>query len=89
MDLETNRLPRLGSKIDKAQQLLLHLYQIPIIDSKQVVKLLNISPSTANRLISEMSELGILHEMTGYKRNRKYIFTEYFRIFNQERTDEI
>jgi Fic family protein len=88
-DLETDRLPRLGSKIDKAQQLLLHLYQIPIIDSKQVVKLLNISPSTANRLISEMSELGILHEMTGYKRNRKYIFTEYFRIFNQERTDEI
>lgn len=83
-DIETNRLPRLGSKIDKAQQLILHLYQIPITDSKQVVKLLNISASTANRLLSEMIDLGILHEMTGYKRNRKFIFTEYFRIFNQE-----
>ena len=83
-DLETNRLPRLGSKIDKAQQLLIHLYQIPIIDSKQVVKLLNISPSTANRLISDMINLGILEEMTGYKRNRKFVFAEYFRIFNQE-----
>jgi Fic family protein len=83
-DIETNRLPRLGSKIDKAQQLLLHLYQIPITDSKQVVKLLKISPSTANRLIYNMIELGILQEMTGYKRNRKFIFIEYFRIFNQE-----
>jgi len=89
MDIETNRLPRLGSKIEKAQQLLIHLYQIPITDSKQVVKLLNISPSTANRLISEMIELGILHEMTGYKRNRKFMFTEYFRIFNREKTDEV
>lgn len=89
MDIETNRLPRLGSKIEKAQQLLIHLYQIPITDSKQVVKLLNISPSTANRLISEMIELSILHEMTGYKRNRKFMFTEYFRIFNREKTDEV
>lgn len=89
MDIETNRLPRLGSKIEKAQQLLIHLYQIPITDSKQVVKLLNISPSTANRLISEMIELSILHEMTGYKRNRKFMFTEYFRIFNREKTDGV
>lgn len=89
MNIETNQLPRLGSKIKKAQQLLIHLYQIPITDSKQVVKLLNISPSTANRLISEMIELGILHEMTGYKRNRKFMFTEYFRIFNREKTDGV
>lgn len=87
-EIETNRLPKLGSRIKKAQQLLLHLYQIPITDSKQVVKILNISPSTANRLISEMIDLGILEEMTGYRRNRKFIFAEYFRIFNQERTDK-
>ncbi|MDX1315449.1 MAG: Fic family protein, partial [Eudoraea sp.] len=87
-EIETKRLPRLGSKIKKAQQLLLHLYQIPITDSKQVVKILNISPSTANRLISGLIELGILEEMTGYKRNRKYIFAEYFKIFNQGRTVE-
>ena len=86
-DIETNRLPRLGSKIEKAQQLLIHLYQSPITDSKQVGKILNISPSTANRLISKMIELNILKEMTGYKRNRKFIFEEYFRIFNQRISD--
>lgn len=87
-DIETNRLPKLGSKIEKAQQLLKHLYQVPITDSKQVAKILEVSPSTANRLINEMIELDILSELTGYKRNRKYMFTEYFRIFYQEQNDD-
>ncbi|MFY0599911.1 MAG: Fic family protein [Cyclobacteriaceae bacterium] len=81
-DIETNRLPKLGSKVEKAQQLIRQLFKTPIIDSKQVSKLLQISPSTANRLIKELMELGILTELTGYKRNRKYIFMEYFRIFS-------
>ena len=81
-DLEANRLPKLGSRSKKAQQLLMHLYQIPITDSKQVCEILDIAPSSANRLIKDMIDLRILHEMTGFKRNRKYIFTEYFRIFN-------
>lgn len=86
-DIETKRLPKLGSKIENAQQLLKQLFQIPITDSKQVSELLGISPSTANRLIKELIELKILSESTGYKRNRKYIFTEYFKIFHKEKTD--
>lgn len=86
-DIETKRLPKLGSKIENAQQLLKQLFQIPITDSKQVSELLGISPSTANRLIKELIELQILSESTGYKRNRKYIFTEYFKIFHKEKTD--
>jgi cell filamentation protein, protein adenylyltransferase len=87
-DIETYRLTKLGSRAEKAQLLLKYLYQIPITDSKQVAQILSISSSTANRLISDMIDLGILREMTGYKRNRKFIFSEYFRIFNRERTIE-
>ncbi len=83
-DIETNRLPKLGSKIEKAQLLLKQLFQVPITDSKQVAEFLNVSPSTANRLINELIELKILTELTGYKRNRKYMFAEYFRIFQHE-----
>lgn len=86
-DIETNRLPKLGSRIENAQQLLKQLFQIPITDSKQVSELLGISPSTANRLIKELIELEILSELTGYKRNRKYMFTEYFKIFHKEKAD--
>lgn len=81
-DIETKRLPKLGSKIENAQKLMKQLFQIPITDSKQVSELLEISPSTANRLIKELLELKILSELTGYKRNRKYMFTEYFKIFH-------
>jgi len=83
-DIETKRLPTLGSKVEKAQLLLKQLFQVPITDSKQVSELLQISPSTANRLIKDLIELNILSELTGYKRNRKYKFREYFRIFHSE-----
>ena len=83
-DIETIRLPKLGSKIENGQQLIKQLFQIPITDSKQVAELLEISPSTANRLIKALIDLEILSELTGYKRNRKFIFKEYFRIFHRE-----
>lgn len=83
-NIETERLPKLGSKIGNGQLLMKQLFQIPITDSKQVSDLLNISASTANRLIKDLIDLGILSELTGYKRNRKFMFKEYFKIFNTE-----
>jgi len=81
-NIETVRLPKLGSKIENGQQLMKQLFQMPIIDSKQVSELLDISASTANRLIKDLISLEILSELTGYKRNRKFVFNEYFKIFN-------
>ncbi len=83
-DIETKRLPNLGSKVDKGVQLVKHMYQIPILDAKQVSELLGISPSTANRLIKDFIKLGILIELTGYQRNRKFMFKEYFEIFHKQ-----
>lgn len=81
--IETEKLPKLGSKIENAQKLINYLYQLPIIDSKQVSELLEVSASTANRLIKELIKLEILSELTGYKRNRKFMFKEYFEIFHR------
>ena len=83
-DIETKRLPQLGSKLDKGLLLVKHMYQIPILDSKQVSELLGISPSTANRLINDFIKLEILVELTGYQRNRKFMFKEYFEIFHKQ-----
>lgn len=84
--IETEKLPSLGSKIENAHKLLKHLFQIPIVDGKFVAEYLEISAATANRLINQLIDLGILSELTGYKRNRKFIFREYFNIF-QRRVD--
>ena len=84
-DIESNRLPKLKSRIEKGQKLLRLLYRIPIMDSGTVSKSLEVAPSTANRLITDMIDLGLLEELTGYKRNRKYIFRKYFDIFQKNR----
>jgi len=84
--LEQDKLPKLGSKIENGHKLINHLFQIPITDAKSVSEYLQISPSTTNRLIKQFTELGILTELTGYKRNRKFMFKEYFNIFQRENT---
>jgi len=81
MELETNKLPKLKSRVENGQKLLNYLYQSPIIDSSTVSKKLGVSPSTANRLIKDFQDFGILKEKTGYKRNRKFIFKSYFNLF--------
>jgi len=85
--IESEKLPKLGSKIENGQKLIKQLYQIPITDVKSVASFLEISQSTANRFINNLVELGILEELTGYKRNRKFIFKEYFDIFQRESTN--
>lgn len=79
--LETEVLPKLGSKVNRGQQLLQVLYQTPILSTKNIASILDISTSTSNRLVADFVNLGILNEYTGYKRNRKFIFREYVDLF--------
>ncbi len=85
--IDNDKLPTLGSKIENGHRLINQLYQTPITDAKFVSELLQISPSTANRLIKQFVDLDILIELTGYKRNRKFIFKAYFDIFQRKNTN--
>ena len=71
----------LGKKLKKAQKFLHYLYSNPIIDSQEISKELSINPSTTLRLIEDFINLGILKEITGYKRNRIFIFEKYLQLF--------
>jgi len=83
-DIENNKIPKMGSKAKKGIQILRILFQNPIITSNKLVEELNIASSTANRLLSEFEKLEIIEEYTGFKRNRKYIFKDYFELFNRK-----
>ena len=83
-DIEKNKIPKMGSKAEKGIQLLNILFQNPIITSKKLVNELNIASSTANRFLSEFEKLGIIEEYTGFRRNRKYIFKDYFELFDRK-----
>ena len=81
--IEIGKIPKMGSKAKRGLILVKSLYQNPIIDSNSICDLLDIAPSTANRLIVDFQKEGILEELTGFKRNREYIFREYFDIFQK------
>jgi len=83
-DIENNRLPKLGSKTEKGILILKVLFESPIVSANKIVDELQIAHSTANRLLNDFVELKIIEEYTGFKRNRKFIFKEYFEIFERK-----
>jgi len=80
-EVEHHSIPTLGKKIRLAQSFIQYLYGKPIVDSHEVLEALAINTSTALRLIEDFIKLGILSEVTGYKRNRIFVFTRYLQLF--------
>lgn len=80
---EENRIYLLGKKVKTAKLLLDYLFQQPIVDAEMVSAETKISLVSSYKLIDDFVRLKILREMTGAKRNRLFIFDEYFTLFNQ------
>ncbi|MDQ7090395.1 MAG: Fic family protein [Methylococcales bacterium] len=80
--LERKILPTFHVKRqENVQKLMAHLYKQPVINIKSIAKLLSIQTNTANKLVLDFSNLGILRELTGKKRNKLYIFNDYVKLF--------
>ena len=57
------------------------LYARPIVDVEVVRGWLGVTTNTAATLINDLVTHGILHEMTGRRRNRLFVFREYLDLF--------
>lgn len=73
-----------GRRGKDAQKLLLHLYSHPIMSVNDVADLLNKTHQSANALVKVLVKAGILDEITGYQRNRLFLFSEYLEIFRDQ-----
>lgn len=82
-ECEEKRIYKLGKKVSSAKLLLDHLYHQPILDVEEVATVLKLSLVSSYKLIDDFTRLGILKEITGFKRNRVFIFGEYFEIFKK------
>ncbi|MCY4553068.1 MAG: Fic family protein [Candidatus Poribacteria bacterium] len=71
----------LGSRARNAQKLLQNMYATPIINTRSVEKELDISFSSANRLLKSLTALGVLRETTGHSRNRLFVLEKYLNLF--------
>lgn len=82
-DCEEQRIYKLGKKVSSAKLLLDHLYHQPILDADEIATALKLSLVSSYKLIDDFTRLGILKEITGFKRNRIFVFGEYFEIFKK------
>jgi len=70
-----------GKRAENARALLVSLYKKPVVSAKDVAQLLKVSPKAANGLIKHFVELDILEEITGFQRNRMFVFRRYITLF--------
>ncbi|MDR5673648.1 Fic family protein [Halalkaliarchaeum sp. AArc-GB] len=64
-------------------ELVMRLFEDPYLDVNTAADWLDVEYSTANRLIGQLENDGILEELTGKDRNRFYRASEIFQIINE------
>ncbi|RMD58167.1 Fic family protein [Candidatus Parcubacteria bacterium] len=87
---ESHRLAiteRLGRATGNGHKVLEHLYEHPVISVKNVQTITGTTYAAANQLVGRFVELGILEEITGYTRNRRFRYTPYITIFGDDEGD--
>ncbi len=67
----------------KGLELMDHLFINPLVTIKEIRRVTGVSDATAGRLVKKMIELGVLSEITGYARNRKFLYKDYFNILRE------
>ena len=79
-----NQVISMPGKSENNLSILRTFYEAPIQTGMDVVAKVSISKTTVDKALKEMLRLGILTEITGYSKFRKYMLNEYVKIFNQE-----
>jgi Fic family protein len=70
-----------GRKSQSAMLLFQNLLKKPVVNVNQAKEITGLSFNSANSLISDFIKAGILREVTGYSRNRVFLFSDYLNEF--------
>lgn len=70
-----------GKKSHSAIILLHHLLKKPVINVTQVKSVTTLTYNAANSLVADFIKAGFLKEITGYNRNRVFVFEDYLKEF--------
>jgi Fic family protein len=82
---DENRLAELGRLSGSAMQILDALFARPISNIAALAVATGLTPATIGKALDAMQgQFGIVHELTGQKRNRVYAYRAYIDILNQE-----
>ena len=76
-----NIIISLGRRTDNAKNLANLLYRKPILNVNEAEKYFDADKRTIRDLLNEFVKLGILEEITGFRRNRIFAFKKYIGLF--------
>jgi Fic family protein len=75
---------KFGRAAGNGYRVLEYLYQHPIVAVTDLQDLTGTTYPAANNLVNRMIDQGILQEFTGLKRNRRFMYQDYIRLFHDE-----
>lgn len=76
-------MERLGTSATPALRLLEHLFERPVITVKEAAVVMERKFPNANRVVGELERLSVIQEVTARTRNRVFMYSEYFDLFQQ------
>jgi Fic family protein len=79
--LVDKKIQKLGSRMPKAMRVVEFLYNKPVVNAKTVAEVTELSLPSAYKLIEDLEKMKILTEITGSKRDRSFIFSDYIKLF--------
>lgn len=75
---------RLGRAAANGHKVLETLYDRPILAVRDVQRLTGTTFAAANTLVSRLVDAGVLQEMTGFARNRRFRYAPYIALFDDQ-----
>lgn len=79
---------KLGRAAGNGHRVLESLFDRPIVSVHDVQGVTGTTYAAANNLAARLTELGILAEITGYARNRRFRYEPYVRLFTGDTAEE-
>lgn len=77
------RLSPLGSSAHDGKLVLNEMFEKPVRSAKEIRKIIRKSDASTYKLIERMEQVGVLKEITGGQRNKRYAFQEYLSLFDK------
>lgn len=75
---------KLGRAAGNGHRTLEYLFAHPIVSVKEVRSLIGTTYPAANQLVERLTEIGILTELTGHARNRRFAYDPYILLFRED-----